>query len=124
MKTVSVALVLCLNVGVDPPDVVKTQPCARLECWIGSRFQFIVQTSVLARIFRSQHDSKRHEGPGADRKQSAGAVRALATQGEVQAVSRPDNGGRQEVMHFAQAQRQGGTRTVSLQRPRSAQTHN
>lgn len=35
MKTVSVALVLCLNVGVDPPDVVKTQPCARLECWIG-----------------------------------------------------------------------------------------
>ncbi|KAJ4944639.1 hypothetical protein JOQ06_013182 [Pogonophryne albipinna] len=36
MKTVSVALVLCLNVGVDPPDVVKTSPCARLECWIES----------------------------------------------------------------------------------------
>ncbi|XP_065109339.1 regulatory-associated protein of mTOR isoform X1 [Paramisgurnus dabryanus] len=34
MKTVSVALVLCLNVGVDPPDIVKTSPCARLECWI------------------------------------------------------------------------------------------
>jgi len=34
MKTVSVALILCLNVGVDPPDVVKTQPCARMECWI------------------------------------------------------------------------------------------
>ncbi|XP_065066347.1 regulatory-associated protein of mTOR-like [Rhopilema esculentum] len=34
MKTVSVALVLCLNIGVDPPDVVKTDPCARLECWI------------------------------------------------------------------------------------------
>lgn len=34
MKTVSVALVLCLNVGVDPPDIVKTQPCAKLECWI------------------------------------------------------------------------------------------
>lgn len=34
MKTVSVALVLCLNVGVDPPDVLKIQPCARLECWI------------------------------------------------------------------------------------------
>ncbi|CAG9766150.1 unnamed protein product [Ceutorhynchus assimilis] len=34
MKTVSVALVLCLNVGVDPPDIMKTQPCARLECWI------------------------------------------------------------------------------------------
>lgn len=37
MKTVSVALVLCLNVGVDPPDVVKTTPCARLECWIGKQ---------------------------------------------------------------------------------------
>ncbi|KAH8415303.1 hypothetical protein KR222_002726 [Zaprionus bogoriensis] len=34
MKTASVALVLCLNIGVDPPDVVKIQPCSRLECWI------------------------------------------------------------------------------------------
>ncbi|RWS11751.1 Regulatory-associated protein of mTOR-like protein [Dinothrombium tinctorium] len=34
MKTVSVALVMCLNLGVDPPDIVKTQPCAKLECWI------------------------------------------------------------------------------------------
>lgn len=34
MKTVSVALVYCMNIGVDPPDVVKTDPCARLECWI------------------------------------------------------------------------------------------
>ncbi|KAM7296498.1 regulatory-associated protein of mTOR [Ixodes scapularis] len=34
MKTVSVALVMCLNIGVDPPDVVKTQPCARLQCWL------------------------------------------------------------------------------------------
>ncbi len=35
MKTWSVALVLCLNIGVDPPDTVKTNPCARMECWIG-----------------------------------------------------------------------------------------
>ncbi|XP_052896200.1 regulatory-associated protein of mTOR [Anopheles moucheti] len=34
MKTVSVALVLCLNIGVDPPDVVKIDKCARVECWI------------------------------------------------------------------------------------------
>ena len=34
MKTVSVALVLCLNIGTDPPDIVKTFPCARKECWI------------------------------------------------------------------------------------------
>ncbi|KAK3288079.1 Raptor-like protein [Cymbomonas tetramitiformis] len=34
MKTMSVALIMCLNIGVDPPDVVKISPCARLECWI------------------------------------------------------------------------------------------
>ncbi|KAI9004073.1 raptor N-terminal caspase like domain-containing protein [Gaertneriomyces semiglobifer] len=34
LKTVSVALVLCLNIGVDPPDVLKTNPCATLECWV------------------------------------------------------------------------------------------
>ncbi|CAB3993060.1 regulatory-associated of mTOR-like [Paramuricea clavata] len=34
MKTVSVALALCLNIGIDPPDVVKTSPCARKECWM------------------------------------------------------------------------------------------
>jgi regulatory associated protein of mTOR len=26
--------VLCLNIDVDPPDVVKTNPCAILECWV------------------------------------------------------------------------------------------
>ena len=36
LKTWSVALALCLNIGVDPPDVVKTTPCARKECWIGN----------------------------------------------------------------------------------------
>ncbi|ORY51824.1 hypothetical protein BCR33DRAFT_712020 [Rhizoclosmatium globosum] len=34
LKTVSVALVLCLNIGIDPPDVLKTSPCAKLECWV------------------------------------------------------------------------------------------
>lgn len=34
MKTVSVGLVLSLNVGTDPPDVVKPHPCAVLQCWM------------------------------------------------------------------------------------------
>uniref|UniRef100_A0A0D6QVD8 Raptor N-terminal CASPase-like domain-containing protein n=1 Tax=Araucaria cunninghamii TaxID=56994 RepID=A0A0D6QVD8_ARACU len=34
MKTGCVALVLCLHIGVDPPDVIKISPCARMECWI------------------------------------------------------------------------------------------
>ena len=34
LKTTAVALVLCLNIGVDPPDVIKISPCVRLECWV------------------------------------------------------------------------------------------
>ncbi|PLB45722.1 hypothetical protein P170DRAFT_389834 [Aspergillus steynii IBT 23096] len=34
LKTVSAALAICLNIGVDPPDVVKTNPTAKLECWV------------------------------------------------------------------------------------------
>lgn len=34
LKTVSAVLALCLNIGVDPPDVMKTNPCAKLECWV------------------------------------------------------------------------------------------
>ncbi|KAF8394845.1 hypothetical protein HHK36_018782 [Tetracentron sinense] len=33
IKTECVALVLCLNISVDPPDVIKISPCARMECW-------------------------------------------------------------------------------------------
>src|SRR5438046_932966 len=33
LKTVSAALAICLNIGVDPPDVIKTNPCAKLEAW-------------------------------------------------------------------------------------------
>lgn len=33
LKTVSAALAVCLNIGVDPPDLVKTVPGARLEAW-------------------------------------------------------------------------------------------
>lgn len=33
MKTSGVALVVCLNIGIDPPDVVKPVPCATKQCW-------------------------------------------------------------------------------------------
>jgi regulatory associated protein of mTOR len=34
LKTANATLVLCLNIDVDPPDVIKTSPCAVLECWV------------------------------------------------------------------------------------------
>ncbi|KAF9022601.1 hypothetical protein BDZ89DRAFT_1070539 [Hymenopellis radicata] len=37
LKTANAALILCLNMDVDPPDVIKTQPCAALECWVDPR---------------------------------------------------------------------------------------
>ncbi|KAI8821522.1 raptor N-terminal caspase like domain-containing protein [Fimicolochytrium jonesii] len=34
LKTVSAVMIICLNIGVDPPDLVRTHPSAKLECWI------------------------------------------------------------------------------------------
>lgn len=34
LKTFNCGMFICLNIGVDPPDVVKTNPCAKLECWL------------------------------------------------------------------------------------------
>ncbi|KAG5644146.1 hypothetical protein DXG03_009040 [Asterophora parasitica] len=34
IRTAHAALVLCLNIDVDPPDIIKTTPCAVLECWV------------------------------------------------------------------------------------------
>ena len=34
LKTATAALVLCMNIDVDPPDIIKTNPCAVLECWV------------------------------------------------------------------------------------------
>lgn len=34
LKTHAAALVICLNIATDPPDIIKTKPCAKLECWV------------------------------------------------------------------------------------------
>ena len=34
MRTAAAVLVVCLRIGYDPPDVIKTDPCAKLECWV------------------------------------------------------------------------------------------
>ncbi|KAF4612399.1 hypothetical protein D9613_004298 [Agrocybe pediades] len=34
LKTANALLCICLNVDVDPPDVVRAYPCAVLECWV------------------------------------------------------------------------------------------
>jgi hypothetical protein len=34
MKTVGIGLIMALNVGTDPPDIIKPYPCAKLQCWM------------------------------------------------------------------------------------------
>ena len=50
VKTVFAALMLCLNIGVDPPDVVKTNPTATLECWIDPTSPSSASTKVMETI--------------------------------------------------------------------------
>jgi len=54
VKTGCVALVLCLNVGVDPPDVIKVSPCARMECWIGLSPSLFTTTTMVCFIIRKR----------------------------------------------------------------------
>jgi regulator-associated protein of mTOR len=43
---------ICLNIGVDPPDVVKTQPCAKMETWLDPTS--IPATKAIEAIGRSE----------------------------------------------------------------------
>jgi regulator-associated protein of mTOR len=52
LKTVSAALAVCLNIGVDPPDVVKTNPTAKLEAWIDPTATTGAQTKTMEQIGR------------------------------------------------------------------------
>lgn len=51
-KTVMAALMLCLNIGVDPPDAFKTDPCAKLECWVDPSVMS-TQAKALEQIARN-----------------------------------------------------------------------
>jgi hypothetical protein len=51
-KTMNAGMFICLNIGVDPPDIVKTNPCAKMETWIdpGS----MPSTKAIEQIGRSK----------------------------------------------------------------------
>lgn len=57
MKTMDVALMLCLNIGTDPPDVAKTTPCARKECWVDP-FSMPAQKAIetIGKTLQSQYE--------------------------------------------------------------------
>ncbi|OQR89222.1 regulatory-associated protein of mTOR, partial [Thraustotheca clavata] len=57
LKTMDVALVLCLNIGTDPPDIVKPSPCARKECWV-EPFSMPAQKALetIGKTLQSQYE--------------------------------------------------------------------
>lgn len=61
----SVALVLCLNLGTDPPDVVKTSPCARKECWVDPRSASKQKaTETIGQNLQAQYERWQVSGEG------------------------------------------------------------
>jgi hypothetical protein len=82
MKTTGVGLVVCLNLGIDPPDIVKPVPCARVECWIGvfgvyfSLFGFMWGSLTSFNFFFSSRPGKKSPAKiaGVDCEKFAGSV--------------------------------------------------
>ena len=68
MKTMSVALVACLNIRVDPPDVIKPSPCARMECWMDP--YSMTPAKALEQIGKKLEDQYQRWQPRARYKQS------------------------------------------------------
>jgi regulatory associated protein of mTOR len=57
IKTQAAALILCLNIGVDPPDAVKVSPCARMECWLQPDPSHSARNSQgIARALQQQYE--------------------------------------------------------------------
>lgn len=57
LKTVSAALAICLNIGVEPPDQLKTNPGAKLEAWIDPTVppvQKVIET--IGKSLQSQYE--------------------------------------------------------------------
>lgn len=57
LKTVNAGLFLCLNIGVDPPDIVKTNPSAKTECWVDPTT--LPSNKAIEAIGRSEIGSER-----------------------------------------------------------------
>lgn len=58
-KTVSAAIVLCLNIGVDPPDIIKTHPCAKTEAWIDPASFYDTKKAIeaIGKSLQSQYET-------------------------------------------------------------------
>jgi hypothetical protein len=122
-KTCAVGLVMCLNVGTDPPDVTRVS-CRGRVCLLRSAVTWLTLRGAADPSVRPpgvlagpENDARRAAD---DWRCAARAVRALAAAGPLQAEPRPDAGAHQAAGDVPAPSRQGGESAVSLQRPRRA----
>jgi regulator-associated protein of mTOR len=58
LKTVSAALAVCLNIGVEPPDQLKTNPGAKLEAWTDPTIQPVQKAlENIGKALQSQYET-------------------------------------------------------------------
>lgn len=55
LKTVSAALAVCLNIGVEPPDQLKTNPGAKLEAWTDPHGQKALEN--IGKALQAQYEN-------------------------------------------------------------------
>ena len=94
-KTQHALLILCLHIGNDPPDFVRIEPCAKLECWtdpLVAQAKFVARGSegiadTLEQQYRSlQKDAmykKVYEATIDEAKQQMQSMRKKAKDGRV-----------------------------------------
>lgn len=57
MTTVHGIIALCLNIGVDPPDVLKQNPCARLQAWLQPDLEHPTKSiNIIGEALRKQYE--------------------------------------------------------------------
>lgn len=122
------ALVLALNLGIDPPDVIKISPCARMECWIepeayppDTAVDLIgkaLREQVSSRILFSYHSHWARELilMGDD----FFLVRTMATKSKIQSMHRSHGGLCEKSLAFHSKSSQNRSSTFSLQRAGSS----
>ncbi|CAM9711010.1 unnamed protein product, partial [Ectocarpus fasciculatus] len=80
-RTFNVGIILCLNFGTDPPDVVRTPPCAVKQCWIDPKtcagMSARETAEVIGRALQRQYDTLQPNKPAGSR-QAAGGSRQTA----------------------------------------------
>jgi regulator-associated protein of mTOR len=88
MKTVSIAAVLCLNVGVDPPDVRRPIPSAKKQAWVDPTLMPSNSQKIAQKVSINLQNSYLKVQPKARYRDCTGSFRRRITPTNVPSCSR------------------------------------